>query len=167
MNRNDLAERFVDGHTKGRTRNMFIEGDTIYSYGTHFPIAKRLTATEFLFNSRSYSSSTRCHKAAVSRAIHLKGFIMWDMPNCEIEKITNALFVKAEYLQNKILEARKPGPHIKELETTQSYWGKCKKRFKLKDKKLDYELSLKDKDAIIAKIVANKFDESLGITHAA
>lgn len=167
MSRKNLAEEFVNGSTKGSAGKMLIADDTIYSYGTHFPIAKRLTATEFLFNSRHYSSSTGGHQAAVSRAIHTKGFVAWDMPNCEIEKIANALLVKAEYLQNKILKARKPGPYIKELETTQSYWRKCKKRFKLRDKTLDYELSLKNKDAIIAKIMANKFDECLGITNAA
>lgn len=167
MSRKNLAEKFVNGGTKGRMGNMFITGDTIYSYGSHFPIAKRLTATEFLFNSRSYSSPTRGHQAAVSRAIYAKGFVMWDMPGCSVEDLAYDLLKKTEHLQNKILKARKPSHYIKGLEEIKTYWGKCKKRFKLKDKKLDYELSLKNKDLIIAKIMANKFDECLGITNAA
>jgi hypothetical protein len=52
---------------------MFYEGDTIYSYGYHFPIARKVTApngeTVILFTTESYSVSTAKHKTIVRRAI--------------------------------------------------------------------------------------------------
>lgn len=69
-------------HQTGRTRrgfNMFYEGETIYSYGRHFPIARLVTAANgervVLFTSRSYSVSTAKHKTIVWRAVsHLTIF---------------------------------------------------------------------------------------------
>lgn len=52
--------------------NLYFTGDTIYSYGGHFPIArivKRNGATAILFTTRSYSSTTNGHTAAVRGAI--------------------------------------------------------------------------------------------------
>ena len=64
----ELARRFASGATSGRTGHMFIEGDTIYSYGHHFPIARR-SPQGFLFNSEGYSSTTGRHKSHVASAI--------------------------------------------------------------------------------------------------
>jgi len=53
--------------------NLFFDGDTIYSYGHHFPIARHVTnergEAAVLFNSASYSSTTAKHKSDVRRAI--------------------------------------------------------------------------------------------------
>jgi hypothetical protein len=49
--------------------NLFFNGDTIYSYGTHFPIAKKFPGNIVLFNIDSYSSTTAHHIALVKRAI--------------------------------------------------------------------------------------------------
>lgn len=56
----------------------FYEG-TIYSYGTHFPIAKHVTnkhgESAVLFTTRNYSHSTSAHKSLVRRACrHLTMF---------------------------------------------------------------------------------------------
>jgi len=59
-------------------RNFYFEGDTIYSYGAHFPIARRVTRngeTAVLFTTQGYSSTTAKHKCIVSRACgHLPRF---------------------------------------------------------------------------------------------
>lgn len=64
-------------------KNMFFEGDTIYSWGPHFRIAKHITNARgeraVLFTSRSYSQSTGQHKSEVrSAASHLTIFMVND-----------------------------------------------------------------------------------------
>ena len=54
MNNSLLAHRYSNGATEGKGSNMFIEGNTIYSYGHHFPIAKRITNKLYLFNKKNY-----------------------------------------------------------------------------------------------------------------
>ena len=44
-----VADAFAHGATKGGVRHLFIEGDTIYSYGHHFPIARRLDNNQAIF----------------------------------------------------------------------------------------------------------------------
>jgi hypothetical protein len=59
------------GHGSGK--NVYFDGDTIYSYGRHFPIASFVTARDgsdvVLFTTRSYSVSTAKHTGIVRRAI--------------------------------------------------------------------------------------------------
>lgn len=63
-------------HQTGRDRNghsMFYDGDTIYSYGRHFPIARIVEVkgrTVVLFTTRSYSVSTAKQKSIVRGSIH-------------------------------------------------------------------------------------------------
>ena len=52
--------------------NFYFDGATIYSYGSHFPIARHIThagKAAILFTTRSYSSTTAGHIRAVRRAI--------------------------------------------------------------------------------------------------
>jgi hypothetical protein len=51
---------------------LFFEGDTIYSYGRHFPIAKHVSGA-VLFTTRTYSNTTAKHISIVRHASnHLK-----------------------------------------------------------------------------------------------
>jgi len=68
MKNRDLAAMFARGSTSGQGSNMFIEGNTIYSYGKHFPVARR-TPTGYLLQKRGYSKTTAVHKGYVRRAI--------------------------------------------------------------------------------------------------
>lgn len=56
---------------QGRANSVFFEGQLIYSYGYHFPVAR--FAPEYgnvvLFTSRGYSSSTGKHKTLIRSAI--------------------------------------------------------------------------------------------------
>lgn len=65
---------------RGGRNNYYAEGDTIYSYGAHFPIARRLIvpdrgagdrrgAVVFLFTDRRYSVTTAGHIRATQSAI--------------------------------------------------------------------------------------------------
>lgn len=71
-NHNQVAHAWA--HQTGKHRrgfNMFYEGEVIYSYGHHFPIA-RLVEVEgrrtVLITTRSYSVSTAKHKTYTWRA---------------------------------------------------------------------------------------------------
>jgi hypothetical protein len=52
-------------------RNFYFEGDTIYSYGRHFPIARFVDGKRaVLFTTRTYSNTTAGHIHTVRRALH-------------------------------------------------------------------------------------------------
>lgn len=76
-NTDEIADAFANGATSGHnySDSMFIEGDTIYSYGHHFPIAvvdrKNKTAE---FNEDKYSVTTGKHKSKVRGALLMNGF---------------------------------------------------------------------------------------------
>ena len=89
MNNRRLAEQYAKGVTEGCGSNMFIEGDTIYSYGHHYKIAVRLNpAQEFatnvthVYNEESNSKTTAKHKAYVRN--ELDSYIA--IPECNIEE---------------------------------------------------------------------------------
>lgn len=48
---------------------LYFVGDTIYSYGSHFPIARRLGYRKYAFTTDSYSTTTSKHKSVVRGAI--------------------------------------------------------------------------------------------------
>lgn len=57
---------------RNKTGNLYFNCSTIYSYGSHFPIAKHVEYKGkkcILFTTRDYSSTTRGHKYEVARAI--------------------------------------------------------------------------------------------------
>jgi hypothetical protein len=80
----DIIKSFVSGATKGKiTRHntftgethtpLFIEGDTIYSYGYHFPLAKRNEDGTFWVNPDKYSVTTSKQQGMVKGAIAMAG----------------------------------------------------------------------------------------------
>lgn len=124
MNNTQVAEAFNNGAESGKGSNMFIEGNTIYSYGYHFPIATRIMIKDvqyYLFNKDGYSNTTAKHKGHVRRYLNenqiieiddLKGFSLKDniinqidLNNKEIEnlnlKLKNAR-VRKNYYQEMI-----------------------------------------------------------------
>lgn len=72
----ELAEKFAMGSTKGSARDgrIFIDGDTIYSYGYHFPIARRINPTTFELTTKKYSVTTTKQTSTVHRALARHGF---------------------------------------------------------------------------------------------
>lgn len=80
MTNQQIINNFVNGATTGKiTRNnpyaggkltpLFIEGDTIYSYGKHFPLARRNADGTFWVNPDKYSVTTSKHQSMVRGAI--------------------------------------------------------------------------------------------------
>lgn len=70
----------------GRTGNgnFYFEGNTIYSYGSHFPIARHITNDKgkpaILFTTDSYGHTTGQHKTHVWRSIP-EGTLVFDVPS--------------------------------------------------------------------------------------
>jgi hypothetical protein len=101
---------------RAKGSSFYFEGDTIYSYGAHFPIARHLRGV-VLFTSKGYSSSTARHKSYVRNAInHLESFTVDD-----VTKEPGKADVKgyAESLKRQALVcilARDPRPHLDYLQ---------------------------------------------------
>lgn len=110
MNNSQLAHVWAQGMKKsGKGSNMFFEGDTIYSYGHHFPIAtmyqfsRDYSGGTILFNSNGYSITTAKHKSQVRNAI--------DRTKWEVIEVPNPLpgqdhANNIEFLKNKAIETR-------------------------------------------------------------
>lgn len=108
MSNRQVAENFANGKNTGHSMNMFIDGNTVFSYGYHFPIA-RITDTKdengktiALFTNRGYSNTTAKHKNLVSVALCQAGF---RVITCDISsgKIDNSCI---ERLSNEVKELR-------------------------------------------------------------
>lgn len=64
----DLWAKQSQSDARNQCRNFYFEGDTIYSYGNHFPIARHVTNGShkcILLTTRTYSSTTSGHVADV------------------------------------------------------------------------------------------------------
>ena len=104
MNNKQIALRFFEGATSGKGSNMFIEGDTIFSYGYYFKIAVRV-GDFYLFNSNSYSHSTGKHQSYVRGC--LPSNLIIECPDCDISKAEGFLINTINSLQEKQEHARK------------------------------------------------------------
>lgn len=62
LSQSELLTRFEKGATKGTASSMFIEGDTVYSYGHHFPLLLRRDFG-YLLNADKYSVTTSGHQS--------------------------------------------------------------------------------------------------------
>ncbi len=70
MNNTQVAHLWASGNkASGKGSNFYFEGDTIYSYGNHFPIARRINENLYLITQRGYSVSTSRHISYARRAI--------------------------------------------------------------------------------------------------
>jgi len=106
MNNKTLAKKFAEGATKGTGSNMFIEGDTIYSYGYHFKIAVRYS-TVVLLNSKDYSHSTQRQKSHVEYELISHNIKYIVCPDCELPKALNYSTDQKAYYELKQSRARK------------------------------------------------------------
>lgn len=69
MRNREVPVRFFQGAKKGGTKHVFIEGDAIFSYGAHFPMAFKSGKENLFLNKDKYSSSTSAHQSALRREI--------------------------------------------------------------------------------------------------
>lgn len=81
MTNKQIAAAFADGKRTGKNANgsLFIEGDTIYSYGYHFPLARRNVENKTAVrNARKYSVTTSKHSGLIGYALTVAGYTVTD-----------------------------------------------------------------------------------------
>ena len=103
MRNEQIAYKFANGYTKGKTRHLFIEDDIIYSYGYHFPIAKRFKFKNdiyYLFNTKGYSNTTSRHKSRVLR--HLPSSRVINIKDCDIDNIKEQYKFNGNEIKEKL-----------------------------------------------------------------
>lgn len=102
----------------GNGRNFFYEGDIIYSYGYHFPIAKHVEFNgekAVLFTLQTYSNTTAKHIHVVRQACrHLNVIYCYSINNDHLPNI-EWWITQAEYKGGKLLNARKPEIYLNQL----------------------------------------------------
>jgi len=71
---NKILENFTNGEIKGKnaTGSLFIEHDTIYSYGYHYPLARRVSDNNYIVNNRKVSQTTSRHANELKRILATK-----------------------------------------------------------------------------------------------
>ena len=89
----NVATEFAEGATQGKnsTGTLFIDGNTIYSYGWHFPIAVLDRSKKIAyFNTDSYSHTTSCHQGVVKRELNSHGFKLVQKNTEELKKLSGS-----------------------------------------------------------------------------
>lgn len=73
--------------------NLWFDGDTIYSYGRHFPAGRIVTAADgrkvALVNSDTYSTTTANHLGKVYMAAYHQGLPIFRVPGCSTDHAAN------------------------------------------------------------------------------
>jgi hypothetical protein len=93
------AHRTQD-EARNRQGNLYFTGDTIYSYGSHFPIARHVTndagERAVLFTTASYSVTTASHCSAVRSAVP-SGIPVFHVPNVCHGRYTGSELTAADH----------------------------------------------------------------------
>ena len=104
--------------------NFYFNGKTIYSYGSHFPIAKHVTnernENAVLFTKRGYSNTTSKHIAVTRQAANHLNIIKCDRPNATHKQNFERWKIEAELSAAKLQKAKKPELYLNELAHIQS-----------------------------------------------
>ena len=117
MNNKEIAHLWANqSRPRGTGSHFYFEGDTIFSYGSHFPIARHYKGA-VLFTRRDHSVTTSQHKSIARRAAsHLPIFVVVN----PLEKPGRAdVAAYAEDIKSRTLaagRARNPDFHLAELE---------------------------------------------------
>src|SRR5260370_32447533 len=89
--------------------NISFDGDTIYSYGTHFPIARHVTSKggrrAVLFTTRGYSVTTSGHCSSVRQAIP-SGTTVFSVPNVRSDSWSGNVVDHAANLAHFVTESK-------------------------------------------------------------
>jgi hypothetical protein len=103
---NDVVEEFVKGSHDFGSKNLFIEGNVIYSYSHQFIVAIRLTDEDgnykYIINIDKYSQTTSRHQSAVLRAIGGDANVIkkCNTQECDFyKKFTTVREILAEHLE--------------------------------------------------------------------
>ena len=114
----EVADAWAMGYS-AKGNNMFTDGVTIYSYGYHFPIAKRVNG-HVLYNRTYYSTTTRKHQSHVRRVMRGRVVLCRDINANDNERYTRCY---VEGLLRKIPKSRKIDKRVAEVLEELRYYG--------------------------------------------
>jgi hypothetical protein len=97
-------------------RNLYFYDKSIFSYGSHFCIAKFTDSKTLLFTERTYSNTTAKHISVVSHATSHITKIYCSNPNASHVENFNYWLSNAEQLADKLKRANKPEIYISQLQ---------------------------------------------------
>ena len=132
MKNQDIAHAFAYANAEDReTANgasLYYENDTIYSYGRHFPVARKIRDrhgnTQFvLFNDSGYSKTTSSHQSMVKAALFQETITVSDpeaSPKGLAKDLTDRMIDAAFFLSNAKGERRKK-EYLKEIKIISSH----------------------------------------------
>jgi hypothetical protein len=106
----------LQSEATNQNRSFYFYGKSIYSYGSHFCIARFVDDNTLLFTERGYSNTTAKHIAQVRNATSHKERIYCYNPTGTHDENFNHWLTEAEYNLNKLSSARKPENYILELQ---------------------------------------------------
>ena len=115
----NVAHLWANQHqeeARTQTYNLYFNGKSIYSYGSHFCIAKHLENGVILFTERSYSNTTAKHKSIVRYACNHKEIVYCSNPQGSHHENFSAWKNECEGYISKLAKAKKPEKYIQELE---------------------------------------------------
>jgi hypothetical protein len=101
------------------TGNFYFWRETIYSYGSHFPIAKHIVhegKKAILFTLRTYSTTTAQQISIVRQAVRYSDNVIYCLsPNSSHEDNFHYWLSVAKEITGKLVTARKPEKYLSEL----------------------------------------------------
>lgn len=149
----DVAHLFAtQSQIEARTSSgsLYFIGKKIFSYGAHFCIAKFVDDKTLLFTERDYSKTTAKHIQVVRNGTSHIDKIWCAYPDGTHEQNFNYWLNEAEYIANKLNNARKPEIYLTQLNNLKYKVGIYKQYFKVDmPLTLDKALSITDKAEVI------------------
>lgn len=138
-------------NARNSSSNFYFDGNTIYSYGRHFPIAKHVTNEMgehgTLFTERGYSVTTSKHISIVRDAANHKNIIYCFNPESTHTENLNSWIDEAENIAANLLKAKKPEKYLSQLSYVNDKVNKYVAFFNLAiPEKLQLALSIRNKD---------------------
>jgi len=98
--------------------NFYFENNTIFSYGSHFPIAKHIECNgvnAVLFTESSYSNTTAKHIQVTRGACSHKNIIYCNNPNNSHDENFNSWKTTIENIATKLPKAKKPEIYLYDI----------------------------------------------------
>lgn len=93
----------------GKANSMFFEGNTLYSYGYHYPLALFIEPNTILINDKGFSVTTAKHIGIAKAETNNRKQIL----ATEIE--LNLVYAKMLELERKLQRAKKPELYTKQI----------------------------------------------------
>ena len=153
FNNSELAHIYANQrqqHGRNSSGSFYFEGKTIYSYGSHFPIAKIMTNESgdncMLFTYRTYSNTTAKQISILRSATRQYKKIYCHTPSLNHSSNFASWLQLAEHEATKLIKAKKPELYLNELSRLHSEVSEYAQFFNIEiPLNLTAVLSIKDK----------------------